>query len=659
MNSGPPPPYSATESLTGWHHRDDDKAQQFPIRRKPVAAGRPSTAAGPSLEGQEVGTAYVGRDPVDAEAERLKNIKLGRAPPEPTLRVPEVPWKTSQRPSTSDGRPSYRPYRPEQPPATASAASYRPSVGHLSSSTTASSSASSAQPSALSLVQKAYREARHFAGGLIQHPVESTKHYTILRHSHGVVFYQGSKTFVAISIFADRPLPPDRTIWLQNKGWTGKTGMKTKALFGFHDDWVNVTPTIALRSDQVEEGDERAWQRDIKNFRKRGPSRIRDSHKPRETAVVRIPVEVEDGYWQLVLCEGEKKKVLCRSPVFRVLSMSSDPSSIRGASLSTLPLELGAFLVGQVASLAVETVTDPVTSVVEAYLPWFLSPDLVSMANDLTGAGDMIVEKLGAASVGYEEARREMFAKAGEAEVVLEQGPTAPYPLCFVARAEASAREYAARAGVPTMNLSKLPDTVKHRLHGYYFAWVRGVVEKNDRPTTAAPPVNAMPWHQAVLSALDIGSSQVTGVNMAQAIKRRISVRLIGDVGGPTLSCTRLEVRVMGFIRPDEPGQVAKMERGLQAGDRAAVKAAMIVEASDASVVQQTLDHPAWAPDAPSHERGPKEERQKGLMERTMDGFTGMRLKADNVQWHRLGVRTGTDELRDKTVAVNGFYIVR
>lgn len=655
MASGPPPPYYATESFTEWHHRDNDKANQFHVRRKPVTAGRPSTSAGPSLEGQEVGTTYVSRDPVDAEAERLKNIKLGRAPPEPTLRVPEVPLKTSQRPSTSDGRPSYRPYRPE-PLATASAASYQPSVGNFSSSTTANSSASSAQQSALSFVQKAYREARHFAGGLIQHPTESTKHYTILRHSHGLVFYQGSKTSVAISIFADRPLPLDRTIWLQNKGWTGKTGMKTKALFGFNDDWVNVTPTIAVRSDQVDQSDERAWQRDIKNFRKRGPSRIRDSHKPRETAVVRVPVEVEDGYWQLVLCEGEKKKVLCRSPVFRVLSMSSDPSSIRGASLSTLPLELGAFLVSQIASLAVETVTEPAMAVVETYLPWWLAPDLVSLANDVTGAGDRIAERLETASVGYEQARQEMFAKAGEAEVVLELGPTAPYPLCFVARSEASAREYAGRAGMPTMNLSKLPENVKHRLHGYYLAWVRGMVEKNDRTTT---PVNTMPWHQAVLSALDISSSQVTGVNMAQAIKRRVSVRLIGDVEDPTLSSTRLEVRVMGFIRPDEPGQVAKMEKGLQAGDRAAVEAAVIVEASDASVVQQTLDHPAWTPDAPSHQRGLKEERERGLMERTMDGFTGMRLKADNVRWHRIGVRTGTDELRDKTVAVNGFYIVR
>jgi hypothetical protein len=78
----------------------------------------------------------------------------------------------------------------------------------------------------LSPLAKAYEEVRHFAGGLVRHPSQSTKHFSILRHSHGLVFYQGITTSITISIFADVPLPADRTIWLQGKGWTGKAGMR-------------------------------------------------------------------------------------------------------------------------------------------------------------------------------------------------------------------------------------------------------------------------------------------------------------------------------------------------------------------------------------------------------------------------------------------------
>lgn len=47
----------------------------------------------------------------------------------------------------------------------------------------------SAQSSSPSAVQKAYGEARHFLGGLINHPSESNRHFSILRHSYGIVFY--------------------------------------------------------------------------------------------------------------------------------------------------------------------------------------------------------------------------------------------------------------------------------------------------------------------------------------------------------------------------------------------------------------------------------------------------------------------------------------
>ena len=178
---------------------------------------------------------------------------------------------------------------------------------------------------------KAFRDARHFAGGIIQRPYESTKHITIVRHSHGLVFYQGGSTHVAITIFSDRPIPEGRRLWLQKKGWTGKTGTR-----------IDVTPKSEAKVEvhQLNESDERAWQRDITMFGKRGPARIREKHIPRETHIIGLS-EAGDGYFLIVLCLGDKKKVLCQSPVFRILSTSTRPACVKGAPIWAIPLEMG------------------------------------------------------------------------------------------------------------------------------------------------------------------------------------------------------------------------------------------------------------------------------------------------------------------------------
>ena len=92
----------------------------------------------------------------------------------------------------------------------------------------------------------AYQNTKHFAGGLISHPFESTKHFSILRHSHGLVFYRGPLTNVAVTIFSDQPLPADRTLWLQTKGWAGKRGLKVKTFCRASRNWMDVTPSETL-----------------------------------------------------------------------------------------------------------------------------------------------------------------------------------------------------------------------------------------------------------------------------------------------------------------------------------------------------------------------------------------------------------------------------
>ena len=57
-----------------------------------------------------------------------------------------------------------------------------------------------------------YQNTKHSAGGLVSHPFESIKQLSIFRHCHGLVFYKGPLTHIAITIFSDQPLPADRTL---------------------------------------------------------------------------------------------------------------------------------------------------------------------------------------------------------------------------------------------------------------------------------------------------------------------------------------------------------------------------------------------------------------------------------------------------------------
>lgn len=147
--------------------------------------------------------------------------------------------------------------------------------------------------------------------------------------------------------------------------------MRAAAFFGNTKDWLDVTPSLAISAEQLNPRDERAWQRDITSFKKRSSAKIRERHLLRETNVIRIPAEAGDGYFQLVLCGDEKKKVLCSSPTFRLLSVSSSPSSLKGASLGTLPMELGIMALEVYAKTTAKTVLAPAMAVGKRYV--FLS----------------------------------------------------------------------------------------------------------------------------------------------------------------------------------------------------------------------------------------------------------------------------------------------
>lgn len=646
--SDAPPPYREDDRKLLQH----SSSTQFRIARKPVSApiahSIPSTDACsyPEPSSQALGSREIERFELE---ETLPDL-----PPRPDLSL------DTSVPTNITGSELYLSSRKTCTGTTLSSAST--TVGSLSTNSsihsTTPSSANSSQSSASTYVQKAYKEARHFAGGLISHPYEHTRHYSILRHSHGLVFYQGSNTTLAVSIFADAPLPLDRTIWLQSKGWTGKTGMRAKAFMGRNDNWLDVTPFTEIRPDQLKPDNERAWQRDITKFRKKADRHVRD-HVLRETIVARIPAEAGDGYFQLVLCLGEKKKVLCPSPVFRVLSTSASPHSIRGASLSTLPLELGAMALGTYAKKTVGTVVSPVASVVQSqvqnYMPSWTTREAATAAYSVSGAFKKVQPTVGDAERRYDQVRDGSYAIIGGEEISLDQGPNAPYPIHFVGSCEPQVNDNF-EFPIPKIDVKKVSENKCQNLHGYYFGWAR-IGQKGEKKAVVEAEE---PWQQAVISSLTLDASQLARASITEASKRFLSVRLISHYENNPQDGASIEIKVMGFLRPDEPSQRAILYKGLQASDEAAVEAAMLSEVNDVFMAQSILDHPAWNLEA-LRERS--NEQRPGGLERVATGYANTRMAAqrqiDRVPFHKFGVRMPTDQIKDNAILTNGFYVVR
>lgn len=181
--SGPPPPYVEDE-----RDRPAPAAgpSQFRIARKPVST--PSVHRDSSSGRHGYGHQEKGHQDLWArENEKFHPDVAPALPPRPR---PELSLDTYV-PSSITGSELY--LSPEQTrigrrsPSPASGTSA--TGGYFSTEGSIASTAPSSQSTSPSAyAQKAYREARHFAGGLISHPYEHTKHYTVLRHSHGLVF---------------------------------------------------------------------------------------------------------------------------------------------------------------------------------------------------------------------------------------------------------------------------------------------------------------------------------------------------------------------------------------------------------------------------------------------------------------------------------------
>ncbi len=491
----------------------------------------------------------------------------------------------------------------------------------------------------------AFEEARHFAGGLVSRPVESTKHYSILRHSHGLVYYKGPSTNVAITIFADRPLAPDRTLWVQRKGWTGKTGMKAKALIGSNGSWVNVTPSERAEAAQLLSADERAWQRDISKFHSKAPKELKH-HQVRETDILRIPAAVDDGYFRVVLCAGQgSKTLLCPSPVFRVASTSTSGSSIRGASIVTLPMEIvikiGSSMAMTAAGNAIAPITSAIQSQVNQYQPSFVVQEASSVAYDATGAQnkidnanqqygqrqDIYSNPLGLGKAPYDELSR-------PSTIGPDSGPEPPYPIRMSSKVVAGTGQGKTELGVQTANLANIPDDVLVRLSGIYFGWAALTPTKDQAETMS------IDWYEAIIS---IAPCPYTPPSITP--KKIVKAYLLHDFQGVRFLDAKISIVVMGFLRPSPP---LKQDREIILYDIY----------KDIAVTSASLSRLDWGVDS-TLRRIKTTSSNRSITERYFDARQLGQRHVNSVPLHRAGIRGPGAELRDRLVGQGGIYVLR
>lgn len=480
-----------------------------------------------------------------------------------------------------------------------------------------------------------------FLGGLIKHPVESNRHFSILRHSSGIVYYKGPSTSLAISIFSDRSVPRDRRLWLQLKGWSGKTGMAAKGLFRFNNDWINVTPQHQISAEELAPLDERAWQRDIKKFFSKA-STTQQKHILRETVMIRIPFEATDGYFRIVLTNADSKSILCPSPVFRVASTSLSASSLKGASFSTLPIEVGVKVAQTVANNVATGVVGPVvTSVrdrVTAAAPVMQYSSYAQTAWNTSG----MQHRVDAVNKQYDNKQAEVEAQgdlvqasvtsiATKSNIVgLDKGPTAPYPIRLTSTVVRGTGERTKICGMPTANLNSIPP---HELaplcEGVHFGWA--YIKPKDKSQ-----INLHgQWRHAIVTVL------YSSANVAEvARKKSLHVYLIHDFPEGTMFIgSDVKLVVMGYLRPLIPLSETEV---------------FFHEAvNDIVITQASLSRPEWGHEE-TLRRLKTSVSSKSLNERMVDLRAAGQRQIARVPTHMLGIRNDGFGAFDRDMYGNG-----
>lgn len=519
-------------------------------------------------------------------------------------------------------------------------------------------------PEAQSTWGRLYGETKHYLGGLITHPTESNKHFTILRHSHGIVFWRGPTTTVALTVYSEEPLPADRTYWLQCKGFSGKTGMKVKGMFEWmRRDWLGMTPTTKLTADQLDPDDERAWQRDMHALETGKNSGLRASHTMRETVILRVPAVAEDGYYCVVLCRGEHSTTLCTSPAFRLMSASTNPSSLRGASLTSLPFEIGVLVASNTAKAMGGYATNPLSGVVSRVpLPDFVTKKALGTAytTALGKRGD---------KNNKDDMKRSLTApiSSGDAGLNLETGPTRPFPIAArlgvqIPQDPSTSSNAIQYPGI-RLDLVNPPGNIFNQLSGHYISWsrvVRPPPSPKDGQQQQQQPPEAGPWNRSIISVSDIDPSTLPRVTMQDALQRVASLHVLdlNQYGNPANQDQKIDtekekgqepigevdIRILCPLRPllAPPAEASPATQSDDSAnddkDTKSDRTPSIDDfvTHDVDLTNQVLDNPAWSPEI-------KPRTTAGGLPRA----------------ETFGLRTPSSIERDSHFVTRGFYVPR
>ncbi|CAK7212942.1 hypothetical protein SEUCBS140593_001678 [Sporothrix eucalyptigena] len=526
--------------------------------------------------------------------------------------------------------------------------------------TTSSATSSKSEKKEPSIWKTAFDETRFFAGGLLAKPYESTKQYTVMRHSAGLVMYRGPTTNVVVTVFStpDYPiLQSDRTVWLQRRGYSGDTGLKLKTLVGASGSWLDVTPERQALPSDLPAADERGYQRDIAKLMKKTSGKHMEKalqkRQPRETLVVRIPAACADGYFRLVVCSGgktadTKRKVLCGSPVFRVASTSTDSSIFRGASLTTLPMEAGVKIASMISNNYVTNAAAPIVSSVQDKIGKYEPGTVSTLAAQTAYDNSKLATKVDEAGETWDQ-RREASYQAYTVEggndddappevIGADSGPAAPFPLQFQGRVVRGTGRSTVERGVPTANLGDVSDDVRLRLRGVYFGWASIVPGKNSAEDSRLPN----DWIETVVT---VGPSPWGPTTTSVVSRNDVVAHLLYDFGQVSLVDTKLKVILMGFVRPLPP----------VGGD---ATAAAVAAADDASLVVSSLSRPQWGPQA-TLARMASDKSSRSLSDMYADTRGKLQKQVDRIPIHWAGVRTEAGDLRDQLYGNGGFWVKR
>lgn len=451
----------------------------------------------------------------------------------------------------------------------------------------------------------------------------------------------------------------------------GKVGMKVGSLGGGgKTSWIDVTPTHAAGPGDVPPTDERAWQRDIKSFYKKAQGKER-KHLARETCILRIPCEADDGYLRVVLCTGEGgKKILCPSPVFRLASTSTSMGSIKGAGLSSLPLELGLKVGGWVAkahaSSAVQSFTSPITGALQQYEPGFMEKEAMKLGYDATVAGrvDQMEE------VHLQEREREYdfsdyqdelgnTVAGAEIESELENiTPEAPFPIRFTAILKAKQTGSGDANVGAEYSVTGVSEDLLLKHEGRFSGWLQpsGSKEKTGGWLPALLVFHRerhKVTHRKIVDLLPLVVDSEDSVIKLEALKdgSKAEILLMAYLG-PNGDESILSSPTSSVNSPTSPKTPATPQVELTAVELEEQRGTDIV------TTLSLLALPAFA-----HEHATEQIQSRKSDRKLTEKFSDIRMSGqkryDAIPAHRLGVRTEGQKLRDQLVGKGGLYIKR